>query len=41
MYSIYDGHGGEFCSEFLQSNVHKFLLRNAFKSKADLDKNIK
>ena len=29
-FGIYDGHGGEGCSEFLRDNLHKFICENNF-----------
>ena len=29
-FGIYDGHGGEGCSEFLRDNLHKFISENDF-----------
>jgi len=29
-FGIYDGHGGEGCSEFLRDNLHKFICENDF-----------
>ena len=39
--SIFDGHGGSDCSQFLKENLHELLLENSFSNKTDMVKKIK
>lgn len=41
LYSIFDGHNGFECSEFLKLNLHNVLLDQAFSSKSDFNQKIK
>lgn len=41
LYSVFDGHNGFECSEFLKNNLHNVLLDQAFTTHKDFDERVK
>jgi serine/threonine protein phosphatase PrpC len=41
MYSIFDGHNGFECADFLKANLHNLLLEQAFSTRKDFETRIK